>query len=80
MPNMIKFKFELISDPTMYIFFEKGVRGEISYIFDRYSKANNKYLKSFVLKQESKHIIYLNANNFMVMQHLDFFQQVDSNG
>ena len=80
MPNMTKFKFELIPDPTMYIFFEKGVRGEISYIFDRYSKANNKYLKSFVLKQESKHIIYLNANNFMVMQYLDFFQQVDSNG
>ena len=75
---MTKFKFELIPDPTMYIFFEKGVKDEISYISDWYSKSNNKHLKSYVLKQESKHIIYLNANNFMVKQYLDFFQQVDS--
>ena len=30
---------------------------------DRYSKANNKYLKSYDTKQESKHIIYLEAIN-----------------
>ena len=47
----------------MYIFFEKGTRGGISYISDRYSKASNKYLKSYDSKQESKHI-YLDANNF----------------
>ena len=40
----------------MYIFFEKGARGGISYIFNRYSKATNKYLKSYDPKQESKHI------------------------
>ena len=47
----------------MYIFFEKGTRGGISYISDRYSKANNKYLKPYDPKQESKHIIYLDGNN-----------------
>ena len=47
----------------MYIFFEKGTRGGVSYISNRYSKANNKYLKSYDPKQESKHIIYLDANN-----------------
>ena len=47
----------------MYIFFEKGTRGEISYIFNRYSKANNKYLKSYDPKEEIKHTIYLHANN-----------------
>ena len=47
----------------MYIFFEKGTRGGISYILNRYSKANNKYLKSYDPKQELKHIIYLDANN-----------------
>ena len=31
----------------MYIFFEKGTTGGISYISDRYIKANNKYLKSY---------------------------------
>ena len=47
----------------MYKLFKKGTRGGISYISNRYSKANNKYLKSYDLKQVSKHIIYLDANN-----------------
>ena len=41
----------------------KGTRGGISYISNRYSKANNKYLKSYDPKQESKHIIYLDTIN-----------------
>ena len=32
-------------------------------ISNRYSKANNKYLKSYDPKQESKNTIYLDANN-----------------
>ena len=47
----------------MYIFFEKGMRGGVSYICNRYSKANNKYLKIYSPKQESKHITYLEKNN-----------------
>ena len=47
----------------MYMFFEKGTRGEVSYISNRYSKADNKYLKSYDTKQKSKHIIFLDANN-----------------
>ena len=47
----------------MYIFFGKSTRGGISYISNRYSKANNKYLKSYDPKQETKLIIYLDANN-----------------
>ena len=47
----------------MYIFFEKGTRGGVSYVSTRYSKANNRYLKSYDLKQQSKDIIYLDANN-----------------
>ena len=46
-----------------YIFFEKGMRGGVSYISNTCSKANNKYLKYYDSKQESKHIIYLDANN-----------------
>ena len=60
---MTKIRLELILDPDMCIFFEKGMRGEISYISNGYSKANNKYLKSYDPKQESRHIIYLDANN-----------------
>ena len=35
----------------------------VSYISNRYSKANSKYLKSYDPKQESKHIMYLDANS-----------------
>ena len=39
------------------------MRGGVSYISNRYSKANNKYLNSYDPKQESNHIIYLETNN-----------------
>ena len=58
MLNITKVKLELIADPDMYSFFEKGMRGGVSYIFNKYSKANNKYLRSYDPKQEPKHIIY----------------------
>ena len=51
--KLAKIELELISDPDMFIFFEKGIKGGISYISKRYSKANNKYLKSYGPKQES---------------------------
>ena len=63
MLKMAKIELELIPDPDVYIFFEKGTRGRISYISNRCSKANNKYLKSYESKQEQKNIIYLDANN-----------------
>ena len=60
--NITKVELELISNPDMFMFFEKGMRGGVSYISNRYSKASNKYLKSCDPKQESKHI-YADANN-----------------
>ena len=60
---MTKIELEPIPDPDIYIFFEKDTSGGIFYICSRYSKTNNKYSKSYDPKQESKHIIYLDANN-----------------
>ena len=40
--NITKVELELIPDPDMYIFFEKGTRGGVSYISNRSSRANNK--------------------------------------
>ena len=60
---IIKVDLEVISDADIYLFLEKGMRGGVSYNSKRYSQANNKYLKSNDPKQESKHIIYLDANN-----------------
>ena len=59
-------KLELISNADINLFLAKGMRGRlshISYISKRFNKANNEYLKSYISKQESKHIIYLNTNN-----------------
>ena len=33
--NMSKVELELISDTEMYLLFEKGMRGRVSYISDR---------------------------------------------
>ena len=63
MLNMTKVELGLIPDPDMYILFEKGTRGGVSYISNRYSKANKKYMKYYDPKQESKHIIYLDTND-----------------
>ena len=40
-------KLEKISNIYIYLFIEKRLRGGISYIAKRYSKANNKYMKHF---------------------------------
>ena len=39
--KMTGVKLEQISDIDKYLFFEKGLRGGISYIAKRYAKANN---------------------------------------
>ena len=49
-------KLEEISDIEMHLFIEKGLRGGISYIAKRYSKANNKYMKDYDPKKPSKFI------------------------
>ena len=46
MLKMTGVKFKKIFDIDMYLFIEKGLRGRISYIAKRYSKANIKYMKT----------------------------------
>ena len=44
---MTGIKLEKISDIDKYLFIEKGLRGGISYIAKRYSKANNEYCPDY---------------------------------
>ena len=50
-------------DVHMFQFIEKGMCGGVSYIANRYGKANNKYMKRYNEKAPSKYIMYLSANN-----------------
>ena len=52
MLKMTKIEFEIIPDPDINIFFEKGKRGGIYNIYNRYSQAKNKCLNSYDPKQE----------------------------
>ena len=63
MSKMTDIKLELITDVDMFQFIEKGMRGGVSYIANRYGNANNKYMKEYDEKAPSKYIMYLDAYN-----------------
>ena len=63
MLKMTKINLELLSDVDMLLMVEKGIRGGISIISNRYGKANNKYMKDFNKLELIKFLIYLDANN-----------------
>ena len=57
-------ELELLSNPDMLLMFEKGIRGGISIISNRYGEANNKYMGQGFKKSELiKYLMYLDANN-----------------
>ena len=62
MLKMTNVKLELMTDINMYQFIEKGMRGVVSYIANRYGKANNKYMEGYDEKKP-KYLLYLDANN-----------------
>ena len=63
MLKMTNIKLELMVDVDMFQFIENGMRGGVSYIANRYGKANNKYMNEYNEKASSKYIMYLDANN-----------------
>ena len=62
--KMTNVKLELLTDINMLLMVEKGIRGGVSMISTRYSKANSKYMDDkFNSSEPSKYIQYLDANN-----------------
>ena len=58
-----KVELELLTDIDMVLMFERGIRGGISQIYHRYSKANNHYMKEYNENEEETYIVYWDANN-----------------
>ena len=61
--KMTDVEIELLTDPDMYLFIEEGLRGGISMISNRFSKANNPYVPNYDSTQETSYVMYLDANN-----------------
>ena len=60
---MARVELELLTDIDMVLMFEKGIRGGISQVIQRYASANNKFMSNYDLKQLSYFLLYLDANN-----------------
>ena len=80
MLKMTDIKLELMTDIDMFQFIEKGTRGGISYIANRFGEANNKYMKEYNKEKPSKYIMYLDANNLYGYAMSQYLPKVDLNG
>ena len=63
MLKMTGVNIELLTDVDKLLMIEKGIRGGISIISNRYGEANNKYMKDYNKTRASKFLMYLDANN-----------------
>ena len=57
-------RLELLTDTDILLMVQKGTRGGICHLLNRFAKANNKYMKNYDKDIESSYIEYLDANNF----------------
>ena len=80
-----KIELELLSDVDMNLMIDKGCRGGMSIITQRYAKANNKYMgDKYNKNEESSYIEYLDANalySWAMTQPLPYsgFKWIDPN-
>ena len=56
-------KLKLMSDVDQFQFIERGIRRGVSYICERYAKANNKYISDYDPTKLSNYITYFDENN-----------------
>ena len=77
MLKMTGVTLEKINDPDKYMFFEQGMRGGVSYINKRYSKANNEYCQDYDKEKPENPIIYLDMNNLYGNAMNEYLPYVD---
>ena len=80
MLKITRIELELISDIDMHLFNEKGMRGGISYIVKRHSKANDKYVKCYDSSEKVNTLLILMQMIYVIGQSVNIFHIVDLNG
>ena len=62
--KVTEIELELLSDINMLLMVEKGIRGGVSMVSNRYGKSNDKYMgDKYDPNEPTKYITYLDANN-----------------
>lgn len=61
--KMTQLKLELLTDIDMVLFIEKGVRGGVCQVSNRFKQANNPYLDGFDKSKPTSYLCYEDANN-----------------
>ena len=58
-------KLELLADYDTILMIEKGISGRMCLAIHRYTKSNNKYMKTYDKNNKSSYIEYLNGNKWV---------------
>ena len=64
--KMAKIELELVSDISLFLFNEKGMRRGISYIAKKCSQVNNKYMEFYGNRKPSKYIYHVFRYKYFV--------------
>ena len=70
--KMTGVQLELLSDIDMYNMIEKGIRGGVAQIMQRWAQANNKYMENYDPNIESSYLFYIDQNSlysYVMQEH-----------